>query len=385
MEFMKIKVYCFIICCLARSVAAADGGHKQRPNHPPALFVFGDSLADAGNNNFIPKCVARANFPPYGMSFFGHPTGRFTNGRTAFDFIATYIGLPFPSPSMDPKANFSTGINFASGGSGLLDSTGQNLNIISLSHQIWQFTHFASTLVKKNGGIAIESYLSKSIYCISAGGNDIGNYIQNATFQNTTTPREFVTFLLSKYDQYLSMLYRSGARKFVLFDVSTVGCTPSSRLLGYSSANGECLNIANKLAKKYNAALKKLLKRATRKLKGAIILQPNSYNFILSVIENGEAYGFGETRSACCGAGAFNTQVKCGKWKAKAKAVGTEDYKPFICKDPNAYLFWDGTHPTERLNAIFAQQIWTGNSSVISPFNLSSLVLGNGNAIHTPP
>jgi phospholipase/lecithinase/hemolysin len=383
MEFMKINVYCFVICCFARSIAAVDDGHKQ-PYHPPALFVFGDSLADAGNNNFIPKCAARANFPPYGMSFFRHPTGRFTNGRTAIDFIATYMGLPFPSPFLDPQGNFSAGINFASGGSGLLDSTDQNLNIISFSHQIWQFTHFASTLVKKNGGIAVESYLSKSLYCISVGGNDISSYIQNATYQNTTTPRELVTLLLNKYDQYLSRLYRSGARKFLLFDISTVGCTPSSRLFGYiSTANGECLDIANKLAKEYNAGLKQLLTRAMQKLQGAIILQPYSYNFTLSVIENGQAYGFGETRSACCGAGAFNTQVKCGKWKAKEKAVGAENYKQFICKDPNAYLFWDGTHPTERLNAIFAHQLWTGNSSVISPFNLSSLVLGNG--IHTPP
>jgi hypothetical protein len=60
---------------------------QMQPYHPPALFVFGDSLADAGNNNFIPKCAARADFPPYGMSFFRHPTGRFTNGRTAIDFI----------------------------------------------------------------------------------------------------------------------------------------------------------------------------------------------------------------------------------------------------------------------------------------------------------
>lgn len=379
MEFItKTSVYCFVICWFGISIAAAEDGH------PPALFVFGDSLADAGNNNFIPKCTARADFAPYGMSFFGHPTGRFTNGRTAIDFIATYMGLPFPPPYFDPQANFTTGINFASGGSGLLDSTGQDLNIISLSHQIWQFTHFASTLVKKNGSIAVESYLSKSLYCISVGGNDLRNYIQNATFQNTTTPQNLVRLLLNKYDQYLSRLYRSGARKFLMIDISTVGCTPSSRVFSYiNRANGQCLDIANKLAKEYNAGLKQLLKRAMQKLRGAIILQPNSYNFILSAIENGKAYGFEDTRSACCGAGAFNAQVRCGQWKAKAKAVGAANGKPFICKDPNSYLFWDGIHPTERLNAIFAQQIWIGNASVISPFNLSSLVLGNG--IHTLP
>ena len=284
------------------------------------------------------------------------------------------MGLPFPSPFLDPQANFSTGINFASGGSGLLDSTNKEMvsapsclqyfihqicicysktgrilivehiffytlprlfwpclihlllsltlqNIISLRHQISQFTHFDSTLVKKDGSIAAEFYLSESLYCISIGGNDINSYMKNVTFQSTTAPKDLVTSLLKKYDQYLTVsfsvfwrfrdsyykfafrneatycmiliqtLYRSGARKFVLSDISTVGCTPSARYLGYNTSNGECLNKANKLAKEYNVGLKKLLNRAMQKLKGAIILQPNSYNFSLSVIENGEAYG----------------------------------------------------------------------------------------------
>lgn len=52
----------------------------------PALYVFGDSLFDSGNNNLLPT-LARANFLPYGMNFEGGPTGRFTNGRTVVDFI----------------------------------------------------------------------------------------------------------------------------------------------------------------------------------------------------------------------------------------------------------------------------------------------------------
>ena len=54
----------------------------------PALFVFGDSLVDSGNNNFL-KALAKANYSPYGSTFFGKPTGRFTDGRTAADFIGT--------------------------------------------------------------------------------------------------------------------------------------------------------------------------------------------------------------------------------------------------------------------------------------------------------
>ncbi|CAJ1978268.1 unnamed protein product [Sphenostylis stenocarpa] len=52
----------------------------------PALFVFGDSLVEVGNNNFL-NTVARANYFPYGIDFGRRATGRFSNGRSLIDFI----------------------------------------------------------------------------------------------------------------------------------------------------------------------------------------------------------------------------------------------------------------------------------------------------------
>lgn len=53
----------------------------------PALFIFGDSLADPGNNNYL-MSLAKANHPPYGRQFDTQmATGRFTNGRTALDYL----------------------------------------------------------------------------------------------------------------------------------------------------------------------------------------------------------------------------------------------------------------------------------------------------------
>lgn len=52
----------------------------------PAMFVFGDSLVDDGNNN-IGATVARSNFYPYGIDFFQGPTGRFSNGKTIADVL----------------------------------------------------------------------------------------------------------------------------------------------------------------------------------------------------------------------------------------------------------------------------------------------------------
>lgn len=53
----------------------------------PAMFVFGDSIVDTGNNNFI-NSIAKANYYPYGCdSFSRFPTGRFSNGKTVVDFM----------------------------------------------------------------------------------------------------------------------------------------------------------------------------------------------------------------------------------------------------------------------------------------------------------
>lgn len=58
----------------------------------PAIFIFGDSLIDNGNNNDLTS-FAKANYYPYGIDFNGGPTGRFSNGYTMVD----EIGLSFSS------------------------------------------------------------------------------------------------------------------------------------------------------------------------------------------------------------------------------------------------------------------------------------------------
>lgn len=53
--------------------------------------MFGDSIVDAGNNDDIMTTLARCNYPPYGIDFDGGiPTGRFSNGKVATDFIGKF-------------------------------------------------------------------------------------------------------------------------------------------------------------------------------------------------------------------------------------------------------------------------------------------------------
>jgi hypothetical protein len=56
----------------------------------PAMFVFGDSLTDNGNNNDL-NSFAKANYLPYGIDFAGGPTGRFSNGYTMVDTIGACV------------------------------------------------------------------------------------------------------------------------------------------------------------------------------------------------------------------------------------------------------------------------------------------------------
>ena len=77
---------------LAACAAAAAGSSKV-----PAIYVFGDSTADVGNNNYLPGSdVPRANFPHNGVDFpTSRPTGRFSNGYN----VADLVGICTLSPS----------------------------------------------------------------------------------------------------------------------------------------------------------------------------------------------------------------------------------------------------------------------------------------------
>lgn len=77
LNIVKIVLRCFVVFALCRTSTTTD--------EKPAIFIFGDSLLDNGNNNYI-FTLARANFQPYGIDF-GGPTGRFTNGRTTADVL----------------------------------------------------------------------------------------------------------------------------------------------------------------------------------------------------------------------------------------------------------------------------------------------------------
>lgn len=76
----------FVYLCLMKGVVAAQ--------QVPAMFAFGDSLIDDGNNNGL-NSFAKSNYYPYGIDFYQGATGRFCNGKTVVDALCKLSLLHF--------------------------------------------------------------------------------------------------------------------------------------------------------------------------------------------------------------------------------------------------------------------------------------------------
>lgn len=66
----------------------------SRAQNVPATYVFGDSLVDVGNNNYLSLSIIKADFPYNGIDYPGQKaTGRFSNGKNAADFLGNIFSI----------------------------------------------------------------------------------------------------------------------------------------------------------------------------------------------------------------------------------------------------------------------------------------------------
>ncbi|XP_024537215.1 GDSL esterase/lipase 7 [Selaginella moellendorffii] len=127
MAFWKALAFGFLVVfCHASGLVDHHHRHHDKAG-VHALFVFGDSIVDPGNNNNL-DTIAKANHLPYGFKFKGHEaSGRFCDGKLAVDLVAEHLGLPYPPPYSPNSSAATQGMNFGSATSGILNSTGMRL------------------------------------------------------------------------------------------------------------------------------------------------------------------------------------------------------------------------------------------------------------------
>ncbi|EOX99898.1 GDSL-motif lipase/hydrolase 6 [Theobroma cacao] len=350
------KLYTILVVILIFSSTLASS------RNVPAIFIFGDSIFDAGNNHFNKNCSVQADFSPYGSTFFHQPTGRFTNGRTVADFISQFIGIDMQKPYLEAQIAVingsrkdypSNGINFASAGSGVLQGTNMDQGVISIQEQLRQF----QTLVEQNQ--IDKNLVQKSLFFLESGSNDIFNYF--IPFDPPTLdPDAYVQAMMKEVATLIDQIYKLGARRIAVFSLGPVGCVPARALLLGAPIN-RCYGKMNVMVKKYNKGLESLINNIPIRYPGAIGVYGAIYDIVQRFRAIPTRYGFSDVTSACCGNGPLRGKLQCG----------IEGYQ--ICLNPNEVLFWDYFHPTEHAYKLISEALWGGNKSQIRPVNLKNL------------
>lgn len=333
----------------------------------PANFVFGDSLVDVGNNNYIAS-LSKANYVPFGIDL-GRPTGRFTNGRTIVDIIGQEMGIDFTPPYLAPTTNgpvILKGVNYASGAGGIFNLTGKLFgDRINFDAQLDNFANTRQDIISMIGFPATLSLFRRSMFSVTMGSNDfINNYLAPAVLiyeQQLASPEIFVNTLVSKFREQLIRLFNLGARKIIVTNVGPIGCIPNQRDTNPAAGDG-CVTFPNQLAQLFNIQLKGLIEELNSNLKGSMFVYADVYSILEDILNNYEAYGFENPSSACCScAGRFGGLIPCGLTST-------------VCLDRSKYVFWDPWHPTDAANVIIAKRLLDGDHNDIFPMNVGQLI-----------
>ncbi|XVF21455.1 hypothetical protein REPUB_Repub12eG0091800 [Reevesia pubescens] len=350
-----------IIVPLAAMMAAISPQAEAR-----AFFVFGDSLVDNGNNNYL-ATTARADSPPYGIDYPTHrPTGRFSNGLNLPDIISERMGweptLPYLSPELRGK-KLMVGANFASAGIGILNDTGiQFINIIRMFRQFQYFQDYQRRVTDRVGQEQAQRLVNQALVLITVGGNDfVNNYFLvpgSARSRQFSLP-DYCRYLISEYRKILMRLYELGGRKVLVTGTGPLGCVPAE--LAMRSRNGECVPELQRAAAIFNPLLVQLIQQLNSQLGSDVFTSANAFSMNMDFISNPQRFGFVTSKVACCGQGPYN-------------GLGLCTPSSNLCPNRDVYVFWDGFHPSERANRMIVQQFMIGSTEYMNPMNLSTIM-----------
>ncbi|KAL0363425.1 UNVERIFIED_CONTAM: GDSL esterase/lipase [Sesamum calycinum] len=347
MPFFTFEAFstCFLLLFFATKAAAARDIRNVKAESSPvsAILIFGDSTADPGNNNYI-ATPFRSNFSPYGKDFVNQtPTGRFTNGRLANDFIAKYVGIKeYVPPYLDPTLSIEelkSGVSFASAGSGFDPLTPTISNVVSLSEQLDHFKEYRAKLEAAIGKDKTKELINNALFLVSAGTNDfVVNYFTIPIRRYNYTIPSYMNFVLQEARQLLQALLGEGARRIGVVGLPPMGCLPVVITL-YSDSpilKRDCISNFSSIGQDYNQILKNELNSMQLQIKssGARIAYIDIYG-PLEAMTSGRKYEFEEVSTGCCGTGMLEASFMCNP-------------KSAVCADATKYVFWDSIHPTEK-------------------------------------
>lgn len=322
-----------------------------------AIFSFGDSITDTGNAVRLGRVGGPSGIPPYGRTFFGRPTGRFSDGRVILDFIAQGLGLPLVRPYL-LGGDFRKGVNFAVAGATALDldffsekGIDASWTHKSLRVQIEEFKQLLPSLSSDP-----KELLNTSLILLGEiGGNDYNHPFFNGNKADNI--RTFIPSVIDAISSAISDLVELGAKTLLVPGNFPIGCVPayldvfeSNDAEKYDSETG-CIRWLNEFSEYHNRLLLEELERLRKRHPHVTIIYADYYGATISFFHAPKLFGFKAPLHACCGSnGRYNVSrtVQCGHKDAK------------VCSDPSASISWDGIHLTEAAYGTIAHSLLEG-------------------------
>jgi len=271
-----------------------------------SLYVFGDSLADSGNNAVVFDANAggaRTATPldtPL-VPTFPYASDRYSNGPVWVEYLAGDLGLS-ALPSL------LGGTNFAFGGA----RTGP-----AGSSFPYSLTDQVSMFLGATGGFAPGS----ALYVVEGGGNDARDVL--AAVLGGGDPSALIQAYALNVANILSTLSLAGADQFLLWNIPDIGKIPAITALG-----PQVSALASFLTAQMNLALLQTLAGLSPGITDGVHLF-DAYDAFDAIVADPGAFGFSNAQDACA------MSVAC-------------------IADPAGYFFWDGIHPTTAGHALIA-------------------------------
>lgn len=255
------------------------------------VIAFGDSLSDTGN-------LYKLSLPFLG-GYPGEPyyQGRFSNGAVAVEAMAADLGVPVTSYAV---GGAQTGLD--NQGGPFLDGTGVTGQIMSYAQEI-------------RG----RSSDPNALYFVWAGPND---FLTGGNIWSPTSSSIAYGNMVGNVDG----LYYLGARHFFIPLMPDLSLTPVGRQSGVAYQAAAALR-----TDEYNHLLLEGMSSLATRYEGMNVILFDTAGFMSAQIPSLQATGV-ETVAAC-----FNI------------SAGT------TCQQPDAYLFWDGQHPTAFTNQMLGR------------------------------
>ncbi|KAI4339395.1 hypothetical protein MLD38_024345 [Melastoma candidum] len=332
---------------------------SARAHVVPALYVFGDSTIDAGNNNFL-NTLAKTNFTPYGIDLCGKlPLGRATNGLNYADFIAEHLGLPPPPPYLsfedqESRSKVITGMNYASSSCGILNHTGTRAGkCLPLSEQVDYFENTVCHDLSRQIPIKDELnlHLEKSIILISIAGNDYTlGYLLDEKMRMMYDITSYTELLVHSLATNIKRMAELGVKKFIVRGMPMISClSPFFKVI-----KQQCDELGKEIIPSYNAQLVKSMDslKAEHGILYTIIM-PEKIEINTVAAEIGSKF----TYEPCCEINEFGGCIK--------------DSEP--CKNRDDYLHFDAAHLTQVFHKFVADRCFDGTSGTCKPYSIFEL------------